>query len=815
MEKMTLKEAKSILKKYKLEADGKHLFDAFNNFGLLEALLMVGADANYIEAQFNVPVLSLAYSRQEYTNFRLLLDYGANPDVPSSVFTNREPIIFEIASPQTGVDGFLYLMIKAGIDLNQMHPESGYTLLQHAASRYYVSLENLEHLIEKGADPNLPNRDGQTLYDLIDSEKIKLGKPVLLALKKHQTGYVERPIAFQIVAPPQKPEWDTYFSCPRGSFRVVKVLDKTDDTLTVRMYRTERHDIDFPRTHTDSLSIIFALLEHSKTSSEWKDAVSVFHFTGNHAALARHYIQSHIVSDFNLTMHADIWEEKNYKPFDDMSEETREKLQQATMTITVTEPEMLKTIEAGNWVKIPEFNVAPLWYLENKTTSQYYFFYISGGGRWIAKEGEIGAEAKGKVIGGIASGGYYKEEYIRAEAFVSKKFEEGFELVYKNFDTAYNLEEGIEKAAREAKINENKNQDYSEAAFEALKQKDVEKLAEILKTGVHPDTLKDNYGNSMLEAAVEAYYPEAFHLEMLKLLLASGADPNHELYEHEPLLQKVCRHAKNELADEMVRALLDAGADISTVGSKMYQFTSNLQAACQGGMLWYIEYLLEKGADVHYKDENGLSALNYAVRAERNGVEAIDLLLKNGADKNDLNMFCYSKNVFEYAETPEVVYKLVDLGFDINMPTHHSDYPAILTIAKRGSVKMFDTFLKLGGMDEMHRVLSSLYDPLDRNSQSTIEEQIEKMRLLHKLGYSLISTSDGNPIEYLVDRNLIRRKKIAKWEEKALLDLWEMDCAPRRMYKLNELYEYVTKVNSKPMMEKCQERIATIQAALN
>lgn len=814
MEKMTLENARSILKKHKLEADGKHLFDAFGNIEVFEALLAAGADANHFNTYFNVPILSLAYSRKEYTNFKLLLEYGANPDIPSSVFENREPIIFEIASPQKGVDSYLRPMIKAGIDLNQWHPESGYTLLQHAASRYYVSLENLEFLIENGADPNLPNQDGVTLYNLIDSEKIKLRKPMVLALKKHQTGYVERPIELQIIPPPQIPKLDTHFYHSPDSFRGIKVLDKTNDTLTVRMYRTKQYDLDFPRTHTNSLNIIFSLLEHSETASAWKDAATVFDFWKDHVAVARHYIQSHIVSDFELTFHADLWEESGFMAFDEISEERRGKLQQATMTITVNEPEMLKTIEVGSWAKIPEFNVAPLWYLENKATAQYYFFYMSDGGRWMAKEGTIGTEAKGKVIGGISKG-YYKEQNNRAEAFVFKKLEEGFTLVYKNFDTAYNLEEGVEEAAREVKINENKNQDYSEDAIKAIKSKDVARLAEILKKGVHPDTLKEEYGKLALERIANEYIPQQAHLDMLKLMLENGADPNHELYEHEPLLQKVCRHAKNEFADEMVRALLDAGADISTVGSEMYQYTSNLQAACQGGMLWYIEHLLEKGADVHYKDVNGLSALNYAVRAERNAVETIDLLLKNGADKSDLNTFYYSENMFEYAETPEVVHKLVDLGFDINMPTHHSDYPAILTIAKRGSVTMFDTFLKLGGMDEMHRVLDRLYEPLDRNSQSTIEEQIEKMRLLHKLGYSLISITDGNPIERLVDKNLKKRKKITKWEEKALLDLWEMDCAPRRLDQLNKLYEYVTKVDCKPMIEKCGQYITDIQAVLN
>lgn len=807
---MTFKYAKSILTKHNLEADGKNIFNAFNKIELLEALLIAGADANYVEPQFNVTVLSLAHSRNEYTNFRLLLEYGANPDTPLSTFVNGEPIIFEIASPQKGVDSFLRPMINAGINLNQLHPESGYTLLQHAASRYYVSLENLEFLIENGADPNFPNRDGLTLYDLFNDGKISLPKRIVIALKKHQTGYVEGPLELQIVRLAQKPELDTHFYNARGSFRIVKVFDKTNDTLTVRMYRTKQHDADFPRTHTDSLNIIFSLIENSKTPSAWKDAISVFYFDQNHIATARHYIKSHIVSDFDLTFHKELWEEKGVKTFSEIDEKMLVKLQQATITITVNEPEMLDTIEIGSLVKVPEFNVSSLWYLENKTTFQYFLFYVSDGGRWIAKEGEIGTEAKGKVIGGI-SPGYYKEENNRAEAFVFKKLDEGFELIYKNFDTAYNLEEGIEEAMRQAKINENKNQDYSEEAFEAIKNKDVAKLVEILETGVHPDTLKDNYGNYAIETIGRNWHPEAVHLEMFKLLLDFGADPNKTNYD-KLLIQEFTIRATNEFGDEMVRSLVEAGSDINAISP---EGLSTLHCACRSGMLWFVQYLLESGADANLKDKDEeRTPLHYVLQSKRNGAAIIDLLLEYGADKNSLYTFYRYKNAFELTATIEVVEKLVEIGFDINM-ANKNGYPSIVEIAEYGSSEIFGAFLKLGGNHEMNMILYRLYEPLSKNYQDRIESQIKKMRILYDLGHSLTWSVEHNPIDYFLDFNLKKRKKITKWEQKALLDLWEMDCAPRRLYKLNELYEYVTKVNFKPMIEKVGQRIAEVQAALN
>ncbi len=808
---MTPEKALLILLKNQVDANGKHIFKALGNPELLEALLVCGADANHFDTYFNVPVLSLAHSRQELSEFKLLLEHGANPDSPSSVFENREPIIFEVVSAQQGVDSFLRPMIKAGIDLNQLHPESGQTVLQHAASRYYVSGENLEFLIENGADPNLKNKHGQTLYDLIDTGEIKLHKPILLALRKHQTGYVEREITLDLFPKIENLNLDTHFYHSLDSFRGAKVLGKTSDTLTVRIYRTKQYDLDFPRTHTDALNIIFALLEQSKTPSAWKDAASVFDFQKYHVPVARQYIKSHIVSDFQLTYHGDLWEEKGYKSFDEIDSETLEKLQQATITITVNEPEMLETIEVGTKAKVPECNVQPLWYLENKATNQFFFLYMSNGGRWMAKEGEIGSDAKAKVIGGISKG-YYKEANARAEAFAFQKFNDGFELVYKNFDTDYNLEDKVEAATRKAKINEDKNQDYSADAISAIKKKDVAKLAKILATGVNPDTLKDDYGNYAIEIVGETWYPEAAHLEMFNLLLNAGANPDKANYD-QILAHNVAIRATNEFSDEMVKGLVKAGADLISVSDKIGE--SVLQCACRGGMLWFVEHLLENGADPNYTNQDeARTALHYALDAQRNAPEIIDLLLKYGADKNLLHTFYRFRNAFELAETVGTIEKLVEIGFDINMPNEHGNR-AIYNAAEFGSTEMFAAFLRLGATFELYQLLYNITVKFRNNSQSDIERQIEKMRILRGLGHDLVSTSGDSPFVNLVDQNLKRRKKIAKWEEKALLDLWEMDCEPRRLSELNEVLDYLTKVDCQPMIEKVKERIAKIQAVLN
>lgn len=812
MEKMTSRKAKSILKKNNLEADGKYLFNAFNDTEVFKALLAAGADPNHLEVEFDVPILSLAYSRQEYVPFMLLIQYGANPDVPSSTNADRTPIIFEMVDPQTGIDRYLWHMIQANANLNQLHPQTGYTLLMHSASRYYVSIDTLEYLIARGANPNLPNKAGFTIYDLIDEGKINLHKPELLMLKKHQMGYQEpATIQKEFLPPAQKPDLKIQFSHSLSAWRGIEVLDKTEDILTVRMYNLGLYDSDFPRTHTHALNIVFSLLENAKTPSEWQQIAAAFEFKKYHLGVARKYIQSFEVSDFHLEYDEELWEGKRGYNFEDITDEMRGKLLHATMNIRVNDPEMLETIETDRWIKIPEFHVDPFWYLENSVTSSFFVLYSSEGGKWMSREGQIGTDGTGKPVGGIGKG-YYKEENNRAEIFAMGKVEEGYALIYKNYDTTYNLEEGIIERARQEKINENKA-DYSEEAFEAIREKDISKLKTILETGVHPDTLKDKYGNPALEDVAGSYFAEQVHLEMLRLLLEKGANPNNEAYDH-PLLQQVTIHAKNEIHDEIVRSLINAGADFSLVSkSSSYQKSSPLQCACRGGMLWFVEFLLDKGADVHYKDENGLSAINYALESERNVIEIIDVLLGSGADKNDLHVFSYGKNAFERARIPEMIEKLVSLGFDINMP-NKSDLPAIYDAAMRGTLEIFATFLRLGADFELHWILSRITENFYRNDKENIERQVEKLRMMHNLGYAIISASGNNPLEALHD-NFKKRKKITKWEEKVLLDLWEMDCKPRHLRDLNNFHEYVTKVNSVPLMEKCKAYLNEIQAALN
>lgn len=80
-----------------------------------------------------------------------------------------------------------------------------------------------------------------------------------------------------------------------------------------------------------------------------------------------------------------------------------------------------------------------------------------------------------------------------------------------------------------------------------------------------------------------------------------------------------------------VQRLLDLGVDINAPGG----INGNaLQAACRSGDIRLVKILLDRGADVNVRDEFGHDALQYSLRASRDRLDIMKLLLSNGAKVN-------------------------------------------------------------------------------------------------------------------------------------------------------------------------------------
>lgn len=83
---------------------------------------------------------------------------------------------------------------------------------------------------------------------------------------------------------------------------------------------------------------------------------------------------------------------------------------------------------------------------------------------------------------------------------------------------------------------------------------------------------------------------------------------------------------------EVVRLLLDAGADIEAQNQNSHWGTTPLHAAAHGNQKAVAELLIQRGADIHAKSPlNGMTPLAHT--AVHNAKAVADLLRKHGAKK--------------------------------------------------------------------------------------------------------------------------------------------------------------------------------------
>lgn len=159
------------------------------------------------------------------------------------------------------------------------------------------------------------------------------------------------------------------------------------------------------------------------------------------------------------------------------------------------------------------------------------------------------------------------------------------------------------------------NFELSKAAYAG----DIEKVKALLESGADVNSWSNlgSHSNTPLMYAVYGGY-----YEVAKILIEAGADVNTA---HDTT-HTVLYHALEsyQLRAEVIQLLLDAGVNMD--------YTP---------LTWAIRYrvapeivamLIEAGADVNERDENGTPALNTAVRFRRN--QLIDIILRSGAEIN-------------------------------------------------------------------------------------------------------------------------------------------------------------------------------------
>ncbi|EKV57992.1 ankyrin repeat-containing protein [Brachyspira hampsonii 30446] len=239
-----------------------------------------------------------------------------------------------------------------------------------------------------------------------------------------------------------------------------------------------------------------------------------------------------------------------------------------------------------------------------------------------------------------------------------------------NLDDSTNQTEQA-KITNNNSINTNQTEeltDYSlsytdEEIIDLIKMGDLEtikKLIESKSLDVNYNLDIDEYSKSTpLIKAIE--YKQT---DIINYLLENNADVNLTLGYSTPLTEAM-------YDEELVRKLIDLGADIN-LPTELTGFTP-LMASLHN--IAIAELLIEKGADIEAKDDDGINALVYA--STYNNEEMVKFLLEKGADANTV---CEIENEHtDISSTPlmnaayrgntNIINMLLENGADINYTT--------------------------------------------------------------------------------------------------------------------------------------------------
>ena len=177
----------------------------------------------------------------------------------------------------------------------------------------------------------------------------------------------------------------------------------------------------------------------------------------------------------------------------------------------------------------------------------------------------------------------------------------------------------------------------------------------LVTIGVDLNARSGGYGNALCVASLKG------HVEIVKLLLEKGADPNS--WEYAPVIGSALYWAAFAGYDEIVRLLLDAGAKVRL--ETLTDCKSALHTAALRGQASIAAMLISSGVDVNINAGEPLTVENYALGCAslHDDEGMVRLLIEAGADYDSKNAALHFASHYGCAETVKV---LLGAGVDPN-----------------------------------------------------------------------------------------------------------------------------------------------------
>ncbi len=583
----------------------------------------------------------------------------------------------------------------------------------------------------------------------------------------------------------------------------IRILSKKGCHLTFKTYLIYSDWSSLPRTHG------FPLLFFSDYTDYWKLGETVFekdlknqkediYEDSGHIKLCQRYVKKLVVSDFqNFPVKPEFLEYTwHYIVKGTDKFHYQEHLPQATYELEVTDPKWIEHIPVGAfWETTACDFTGPHWHIETpEENGKFYKIFQTIQGRWMLNYGKKGAKGR------FDQPQYMSTAYANTK--VNEKLKKGYELIYQNFNTDWNIETELKIKAKKQKKKEQTTPN-TEQIFKAIEKHDFAKVEKLLSGNVDPNTLRNKWDSYALEEASEAYGATENSYKITKLLLEKGANPN--LGAYGPFFPGHCySYWENPWQEKIIQLFLDNGVDITLIGGTDQH--SLLQTATVSGRIELLKKCIDAGMDAMHRSAQGHTALHYAAQNKRNTIEIIDLLLDQGANINDNNGSWGTPLHFAATRgTKEATMHLVKKGADINLKDTEGKQPIHL-VAEYGEDATLEAFLTLGANPDAEtnngvKPLELIIGRILGFNPNITKTALSKLNIFQK--HKTISWQDSKLTDALLGKSK-SKSKLSSSEEAGLIELIDLGFNPFLQDKKGfNLFHFAAKTQNLDLVKAC------------
>lgn len=585
----------------------------------------------------------------------------------------------------------------------------------------------------------------------------------------------------------------------------IRVLSKEGCILKFKTYLIYSDWNSLPRTHG------FPLLFLTDYTDYWKLGESTFekdlekqpediYSDLGHIQLSQRYVKKLAVTDFQNLPVKPKFLEATWHYLDPKTKEFhfQEHLPQATYELEVTDPKWIEHVPVGAvWETTACDLTGPYWYLETpEEKGKFYRLFQNMSGQWILNYGKKGARGRKDQL-------KYMNAYWAGQK-IQEKIKKGYNLIYRNFDTDWNIEKEL-KAKAEKEKKQKDSHPNAAAIFDAIENKDVKKFKELLGD-TDPNTLKNKWDQYALEAAADGYGATEQSYKITQILLEKGADPNQGGYG--PFFPGLCySNWNNPWQEKIIELFLTHGVDITLIGGT--DGHSVLQTATVSGRKKLLQKCLDAGMDVMHRTKQGHTALHYAAENPTDTIEIIDLLIDHGADVNDNNGSWGTPLHFAASKgTKEAIEHLINKGADIEAKDSNGNRPIHLS-AQYGSKDTMKALIDAGANthsknNEGKTPMELLFSRLIAFTSKVNQEALERLKILCK--QESIAKQNGNDLCSQLLKESKNKNKLEIEKQKVLIELIELGYNPFwQDEKYFSLFHLAAKTQSLELMKACLE----------